>query len=123
MPCNWWKSFGRCLIVFSAIILYLIYIADQTVAKTNDQDQSDPNNLVPGSGQYCEGCYATIDILIQEVSKSNIDLKGPYRMKEKWEEFKQNLCDTSNLTKYVYSPPKMTKVGIYITPNKNDRLK
>ena len=68
------------------------------------------NVLIPKSSQFCEGCYATIDILLKEFANNDLDIKGPYRMNEKWKDLEENLCDTSKLTKYVYSPPKVVKV-------------
>ena len=112
MSYKWRKNGGEfSRIIFRALFLYLIYNTNKIKAKANEPHKNNPNELVPGTGQYCEGCYATVDILLQEFTKNYPDIKGPYRMDEKWEEFKQNLCDTDNLKKYVYSPPKMTKVG------------
>ena len=65
-----------------------------------------------GSSQFCEGCYGAVDILLQEFNENKPDLKGPYRMKQKWENFERKICTTDNLKKYVYSPPKMAKVSV-----------
>ena len=82
-----------------------------TATKSTFRNEKNENLLIPGSGQSCEGCYATVDILIQEFTQNYPDVKGPYRMDEKWEELKYTLCDTDKLRKYVYSPPKMMKVN------------
>ena len=81
-----------------------------TATEPSSRNEKNQDVLIPGSSQFCEGCYATIDILIQEFTQNDPDVKGPYRMDEKWKELKQTLCDTDKLRKYVYSPPKMMKV-------------
>ena len=85
---------------------------DKTIVNAKNPSEIDRDALIPGTGLFCEGCYAVIDILIEEFTENNPDLKGPYRINEKWEELKENLCDTNNIKKYVYSPPKMAKVSI-----------
>ena len=82
-----------------------------TATKSNLRNEKNENLLIPGSSQFCEGCYATVEVLIQEFTQHYPDVKGPYRMDAKWDELKQTLCDTDKLRKYVYSPPKMMKVS------------
>jgi len=106
--------FGKCKSSFVLIIAQLVVLIAQLNSKNfvtaNSYLNDDKNVLIPKSSQFCEGCYATVDIILQEFSKDVQDIKGPYRMDEKWIELETNLCDTSKLTKYVYSPPKVVKV-------------
>ena len=97
------------------LVIFLAQLNSKNLAKANSYlNDMDKNVLIPKSSQFCEGCYATIDILLQEFSKNGRDIKGPYRMDEKWTEMENNLCDTSKLTKYVYSPPKVVKVSRWL---------
>ena len=96
---------------FLQIIVVICLLQDNNLVKANSYLNDGKNVLVPKSSQFCEGCYATIDVLIQELAKDEKDIKGPYRMEEKWVELEDHLCDTSKLTKYVFSPPKVVKVS------------
>ena len=96
-----------------AIVEFVIIICvldSNNLVNANSYLNDGKNVLIPKSSQFCEGCYATIDILLKEFANSELDIKGPYRMDEKWRDLEENLCDTSKLTKYVYSPPKVVKV-------------
>ena len=93
------------------VIVVICLLQNNNSVKANSYFNDGKNVLIPKSSQFCEGCYATIDVLIQELAKNEKDIKGPYRMDEKWNEFSDHLCDTSKLTKYVFSPPKVVKVS------------
>ena len=107
------EKFGLLLIL--AIVHFIIFICvldSSNLVNANSYLNDGKNVLIPKSSQFCEGCYATIDILLKEFANNDLDIKGPYRMNEKWKQLQENLCDTSKLTKYVYSPPKVVKVKI-----------
>ena len=93
------------------LLILICMLANMHLVNANRYLNDGKNVLVPKSSQFCEGCYATIDILLKEFAKNDQDIKGPYRMDEKWRELEENLCDTTKLTKYVYSPPKVVKVS------------
>ena len=93
-------------------VFFICVLDDKHLVNANSYLNDGKNVLIPKSSQFCEGCYATIDILLKEFANSDLDIKGPYRMDEKWRDLEENLCDTSKLTKYVYSPPKVVKVYI-----------
>ena len=93
------------------VIVVICLQQNNNSVKANSYLNDGKNVLIPKSSQFCEGCYATIDVFIQELAKNDKDIKGPYRMEEKWIELADHLCDTSKLTKYVFSPPKIVKVG------------
>ena len=91
-----------------AICSFAVYGVNCNVEKHQDV-------LVPGSSLFCEGCYGTVDILLQEFQANKEDnIRGPYRMDDKWKDFENKMCRTDNLKKYVYSPPKMTKVNRFV---------
>ena len=93
------------------VVVVISLLQNNNSVKANSYLNDGKNVLIPKSSQFCEGCYATIEVLIQELAKNDKDIKGPYRMDEKWKEFSDHLCDTSKLTKYVFSPPKVVKVS------------
>lgn len=107
--------FKKCkssfVLQIAQMIIFVVQLNGKNFVKANSYFNDDKNVLIPKSSQFCEGCYATVDILLQEFSKNVQDVKGPYRMDEKWIELENSLCDTSKLTKYVYSPPKVVKVS------------
>ena len=107
------EKFGFLFILAIAhFIIFICLLDSNNQVNANSYLNDGKNVLIPKSSQFCEGCYATIDILFKEFANNELDIKGPYRMDEKWKDLEENLCDTSKLTKYVYSPPKVVKVKL-----------
>ena len=102
--------FSDHIIVVGLACLGISYIPIKFIANAQSRNEKQDEALIPGDSTFCDGCYGTIDIIIKEFEENSFDIKGPYRMDEKWEDFKEYLCDTEKLRKYVYSPPKMVKV-------------
>ena len=102
--------FSDHIIVVGLACLYIGHISNKFIANAQSRNEKLDGALIPGDSAFCDGCYATIEIIIKEFKENSFDIKGPYRMDEKWEQFKEHLCDTEKLRKYVYSPPKMVKV-------------
>ena len=102
--------FSDNIIVLGIVFLYISHIPDKLIANAQGRNEKQDGAFIPGDSTFCDGCYGTIEIIIKEFKENSFDIKGPYRMDEKWEHFKEHLCDTEKLRKYVYSPPKMVKV-------------
>ena len=102
--------FFEHIVVVGLACLYISYISTKFIANAQNRNEKQDGALIPGDSTFCDGCYGTIEVIIKEFEENSFDIKGPYRMDEKWEHFKEYLCDTEKLRKYVYSPPKMVKV-------------
>ena len=103
--------FSNYIILLGLACLYISYIPEKLIVNAQRRNENQDGALIPGDSTFCDGCYGTIDIIIKEFEENGFDIKGPYKMDEKWENFKDYLCDTEKLRKYVYSPPKIAKVG------------
>ena len=85
-------------IYFLAIILKIVYANDDV--KELPKDLKDPV-------LFCEGCYGTM----YEIDNFMTNLKHE-KLGKRIENTLDQVCHTDNLRKYVFSPPKISKVSI-----------
>ena len=61
---------------------------------------------------FCEGCYGTM----YELDNMMISLKN-LKLDQRIQGALEKVCHTDNLRKYVFSPPKMSKVSLQYYTN------
>ena len=83
----------------SSTLLAFLSLASLSLA------EKDPPKELRDSSIFCEGCYGTVNEIAQMMERN----KGK-KLGERIEEATGKVCSTDRLRKYVFSPPKMTKV-------------
>ena len=86
-----------------SIILFSIF--SDIVCTKSDLPQDLKDSVL-----FCEGCYGTM----YEIDNMMIELKH-LKLTERVRESIHTVCSTDLLRKYVFSPPKMTKVRKFIS--------
>ena len=86
-----WKTICLSLLLFTKLAL-----SESSLPK----DLQDPV-------LFCEGCYGTM----YEIDNMMIDLKH-LKLTERVKQTMDSVCSNDILRKYVFSPPKMTKVSL-----------
>ena len=89
------------MLVFLSVILFFIFNVVHTTKSDLPQDLKDPV-------LFCEGCYGTM----YEIDNMMIELKH-LKLTERVRQTINTVCTTELLRKYVFSPPKMTKVSLF----------
>ena len=92
---------------FSFCSLVVVIFVLPSIASSSDlpKDLKDPV-------LFCEGCYGTM----YELDNMMISLKN-LKLDQRIQSALEKVCHTDNLRKYVFSPPKMSKVSLQYYTN------
>ena len=100
-----WASNITCnslaIIASLTVMKFAVFLALCSAVTSTDlpKDLSDPV-------LFCEGCYGTM----YEIDRMMINFKH-LRLEQRVNKSLAEVCHTDNLRKYVFSPPKMSKVS------------
>ena len=92
---------------FCSLVVVIFVLPSIAVSSSSDlpKDLKDPV-------LFCEGCYGTM----YELDNMMISLKN-LKLDQRIQSALEKVCHTDNLRKYVFSPPKMSKVSLQYYTN------
>ena len=86
---------------FSIIAIILVLSSNLTSSSESELPKDLKDSVL-----FCEGCYGTM----YELDNMMTDLKH-LKLNQRVQTALEEVCHTDNLRKYVFSPPKMSKVS------------